>query len=58
MANQACVEVGDIVILKDDSVRGVFWKLAIIVKLLKVKDHIARAALTNVATNNGPPKIL
>ena len=35
-----------------------FWKLAKVIKLLKGKDNIARAALINVATNNGPPKIL
>ena len=50
----SCVKVGDIVILKDDNVRRVFWKLAIVVELLKGKDDIARAALINVAT----PKIL
>ena len=54
----SCVKVGDIVILKDDSVRRVFWKLAIVVELLKGKDDIARAALINVATDNAPPKIL
>ena len=54
----SCVKVGDIVILKDDNVRRVFWKLAIVVELLKGKDDIARAALINVATDNGPPEIL
>ena len=52
------VKVGDIVILKDENVKRVFWKLAKIVELLKGKDDIARAALINVATDNGPPKIL
>ena len=53
-----CVKVGDIVILKDDNVRQVFWKQAVVVELLKGKNDIARAALINVATDNGPPKIL
>ena len=35
-----------------------FWKLAKVIELLKGKDDIARAALINVATQNGPPKIL
>ena len=54
----SCVKVGDVVILKDDNVKRVFWKLAKIVELLKGKDDVARAALINVATDNGPPKIL
>ena len=54
----SCVKVGDIVILKDDNVRRVFWKLAKVIELLKGKDDIVRAALINVATDNGPPKIL
>ena len=53
-----CVRIRDIVILKDENVKRVFWKLAKVVELLKGKDGIARAALTNVATENGPPKIL
>ena len=53
-----CVKVGDIVLLKDENVRRVFWKLAKIVELLRGKDNIARAALINVAVDNGPPKIL
>ena len=58
LGQSSCVKIGDIVILKDDNVRRVFWKLAIVVELLKGKDDIARAALINVATDNGPPKIL
>ena len=38
--------------------RREFWKLAKVVKLLRGKDNIARAALINVAVDNGPPKIL
>ena len=53
-----CVKVGDIVLLKDDNVRRVFWKLAKVIELLKGKDDLVRAALINVATDNGPPKIL
>ena len=54
----SCVKVGDVVILKDENVKRVFWKLAKVVELLKGKDGQARAALINVATANGPPKIL
>ena len=53
-----CVKVGDIVLLKDENVKRVFWKLAKVVKLLKGKNNIARAALINVAVDNGLPKIL
>ena len=59
LKGQGCfVKVGDIVLLKDENVRRVFWKLAKIVELLRGKDNIARAALINVAVDNGPPKIL
>ena len=53
-----CVKIGDIVLLKDENVKRVFWKLAKVVELLKGNDDTARAALINVATDNGPPKIL
>ena len=54
----SCVKIEDVVILKDESVKRVFWKLAKVVELLKGKDDIARGALIKVATENGPPKIL
>jgi len=52
------VQVGDVVILKDEHVKRVFWKFAKVVELLRGSDGIARAALINVSTGSGPPKIL
>ena len=52
------VKVGDIVILKDDSVKRIFWKLAKVIELLHGSDGVARAALINVFNENGPPKAL
>ena len=52
------VQVGDVVILKDESVKRAFWKFAKVVQLLEGSDKIAWAALINVSTGSGPPKIL
>ena len=58
LKGQGCsINIGDVVIIKDESV-GNFWKLAEVIELLKGSDGITRAALVNVATKNGPPKIL
>ena len=45
-------------ILKDDSVKRIFWKLGKVVELLRGSDGVARATLVNVANGNGPPKVL
>ena len=52
------IKVGDVVILKDENTVRNFWKLAKVIELLEGADGIPRAALINVATTNGPPKIL
>jgi len=52
------IKVGDIVILKDESSKRIFWKLAKVVELLKGSDGIARAMLINVFTGSSPPKVL
>ena len=41
-----------LVIVKDNNVKRIFWKLAKVVELLKSTDGIARAALINVANVN------
>ena len=46
------------VILKDEKVARNFWKLAKVIELLNGADGITRAALINVAAENGPPKIM
>jgi hypothetical protein len=54
-ANKKCqkpgvsVEVGDIVILRNDSTNRVFWKLAIVQELLPGSDGQVRAAVVRVA---------
>jgi len=50
------VQVGDVVILKDEHVKRASWKFAKVVKLLRGSDGIARAALLNVSTGSGPPR--
>ena len=52
------VRIGDIVIVKDDNTKRIFWKMARVVELLKGSDGVARAALINVSNGNGPPRIL
>jgi len=52
------IKVGDIVILKNESSKRIFWNLAKVVELLKGSDEIARAALINVSTGRGPTKVL
>jgi len=52
------IKVGDIVILKDESIKRLFWKLAKVVQLLEGSNGIPRAALINVANEGGPPRIL
>ena len=53
--HQPVVNVGDVVILKDDSMKRVFWKLGQIIELLNGSDGKARAALVN---ESGIPKVL
>jgi len=45
--------IGDVVILRDDLTKRVFWKLATIEELLRGKDGIARAAVVKVVNENG-----
>ena len=52
------INVGDVVILKDDNAKRVFWRLGRIVELLEGSDGRARAALVNMANENGPPRVL
>ena len=45
--------VGDVAILKDDTMKQVFWKLAVIEKLLTGKDGQAQAAMVKVVNSDG-----
>jgi len=55
-ASGSVVQVGDVVILKDEHIKKAFWKFAKVVELLRGSDGIARAALINVSTGSGPPR--
>ena len=44
--------VGDVVILKDDTTKRMFWKL-VIIELLTGKDGQVRAAIVKVANHKG-----
>jgi len=52
-ASKDVAVVGDIVILKDDTTKRVFWKLAVIGELLTGKDGQARAAVVKVINSDG-----
>ena len=52
------MKVGDVVILKDDNIKRIFWKLAKVIELLSGSDGVARAAFINVSDESGPPKVL
>ena len=47
------INVGDIVILKNDSEKRNFWKLAKILELFQGQDGVARAAKVQVVTDKG-----
>ena len=53
---QVSEEVGEVVILKDDSTARVYWKLAKITELLEGKDGLVRAARITVLTAPGHGK--
>ena len=52
------ISIGDVVIVRDDNIKQLLWKLARVVELLTGQDGIARAALINVSCDSGPLKIL
>ena len=52
------IKIGDIVILRNDSSRRVFWKLGKVEELLLSKDGIVRAARVKVQGDGGKQVIL
>jgi len=52
------VKVGDVVILKNDSTKRVFWKMGIVESLLIGQDGCTRAAIVKVANAEKSPKRL
>ena len=52
------VKEGDVVILKNESTKHAFWKLAIIESLIVGQDGVARATIVKAANSEGRPKSL
>jgi len=50
--------VGDVVIVKDDQTKRLFWKLAKVVELLISKDGNTQAAVVQVSTSKGTTQLL
>ena len=52
------IQVGDVVVLKDDSSKRIFWRLAIVNELLKGNDNLVRAAIVKLVDSRGSHKLL
>ena len=52
------VEVGQVVILKDDTTKRLFWKVAIVEELLKGRDGNVRSVKVKVTNPSGSPTML
>ena len=52
------IQIGDVVILKSDTCKRLFWKLGVIDQLLTSKDGNIRAAIVRVPDPQGNNKIL
>jgi hypothetical protein len=61
--NQRCsgapmISVGDVVVVRDDSLPRSFWKLGLIEELFKGLDGVARGALVRLAPKDGKQSLL
>ena len=52
------IQIGDVVVLKSDTSKCVFWKLVIVKELLKGNDNQIRAAMVSVTDPRGGTKLL
>ena len=52
------VQVGDVVVLKDNTSKRIFWRLAIVNELLKGNDNNVRAAVVKLMDPRGGHKLL
>jgi len=52
MSDGTAISVGDVVIMKDDLTKRVFWKLGIVKELVKGRDSKVQAALIKVKNCN------
>ena len=56
--SQPKIRVGDIVVVKNDASKRLFWKLAVVDHLLTSADGNVRAANVRVSEPNGNTKLL
>jgi len=52
------IKVGDVVILKNDTTKQAFWKLAIVESVIDSKDKAPRAAIIRVVNTKGRSQLL
>ena len=52
------VRIGDVVVLKSDTSKRIFWKLAIVKEVLKGNDDHVRAAVVSLTDPHGGTKLL
>ena len=52
------ISIGDVVVLKDDSTKRSFWKLAVVKELIPGRDVKIRAVWVRVANNDVQPRLL
>ena len=56
--SRSTIEVGQVVILKDDTTKQLFWKLATVEELLPGRDGKIRAVKVKVPNRSGTPTLL
>jgi len=52
------IQVGDVVVLKDNTSKRIFWRLAVVNELLKGNDDLVRAAIVMLVDPLGGHKLL
>jgi len=57
-SEQPAVKTGDVVIVKDDVTKRLFWKLAVVTEVICGNDNQIRAAVVRVADPQGKPSLL
>ena len=50
---RSVISVGDVVILKDDTSKRMYWKLALVEDLVEGRDGQIRAALVKIVNSDG-----
>ena len=57
-SKQPVVKTGDVVIVKDDATKRLFWKLAVVTEVIRGNDNQARAAVVKVSSLQGKTSLL